>query len=373
MALKTSYNTEAGFDGGVLEVSVNGGAFQDILAAGGSFATGGYNGTIGPTDSVLNLRQAWTGNSGGFITTTVNLPPGSFGQNAQFRWRVAYDTGTSPGGGGLRIDTISINTVTYICCGACVITCPANITQPNTPGQCGAIVTFPAISYVGNCGTVTASPVSGSFFPVGTTTVVVTGLRLDGTSDSCSFTVTVNDTQPPAITCPGNITGVTDQNVCPSPACRVITFALPVAMDNCPKVTVACTPPSGSCFPVGTTSVTCTETDMAGNTASCSFTVTVFDVALQDDSNPGTILLWNSLTGAYRFCCNGTTYTGIGKVRAQGCLYTLEHTAAEKRLLGKADKAVHGGSASIQAPPGTIRCTILDRNTLNDTGLASCQ
>jgi hypothetical protein len=85
MTFKTNYNTEAGFDGGVLELSVNGGAFQDILAAGGGFAAGGYNGTIGHTDSVLNLRQAWTGNSGGFITTTVNLPPSSFGQNAQFR------------------------------------------------------------------------------------------------------------------------------------------------------------------------------------------------------------------------------------------------------------------------------------------------
>lgn len=200
LGFKTNYNTEAGFDGGVLEISVNGGAFQDILAAGGSFAAGGYNGTIGPTDSVLNLRQAWTGNSGGFITTTVNLPASSFGQNAQFRWRVAYDTGTSPGGGGLRIDTISINTVTYICCGgACVLTCPANITVPNDPGQCGAVVTYPAPTYTGNCGTVTVSQASGTFFPVGTTTVTVTGNRLDGTSDSCSFNVTVNDTELPVV------------------------------------------------------------------------------------------------------------------------------------------------------------------------------
>src|SRR6185295_799078 len=70
---------------------------------------------IGVTDSVLTGRNAWTGNSGGFITTTVNLPPASYGQNAQLRWRTAYDTGTTFT--GMRIDTISIFTATRICCG----------------------------------------------------------------------------------------------------------------------------------------------------------------------------------------------------------------------------------------------------------------
>ncbi|HTG16575.1 MAG TPA: hypothetical protein VK747_15105, partial [Blastocatellia bacterium] len=165
LAFKTNYNTEPDFDGGVLEISINAGAFQDILAAGGSFLEGGYNSSIGVTDSVLTGRQAWTGNSGGFISTTVVLPPASYGQNAQFRWRTAYDTGTNPTGGGLRIDTLSIFAATRVCCGgACVLSCPANITVPNTPGQCGAIVSFPNATFTGNCGTVTANPPSGSFF-----------------------------------------------------------------------------------------------------------------------------------------------------------------------------------------------------------------
>ena len=200
LSFKNSYNTEPSFDGGVLEISINGGPFQDIVAAGGSFLEGGYNGTIGVTDSVLTGRPAWTGNSGGFITTTVLLPPASYGQNAQLRWRTAYDTGTNPTGGGIRIDTMSIFAATRVCCGgACVLSCPANITVSNDPGQCGAIVNYPTPTYTGNCGVVTSSPASGSFFPVGTTTVVVTGQRLDGTSDTCSFTVRVNDTEPPAV------------------------------------------------------------------------------------------------------------------------------------------------------------------------------
>ena len=186
---------------------------------------------------------------------------------------------------------------------------------------------------------------------------------------SCAFTVTVNDTQPPSITCPANMTAVTNQ-VCTAPGgatCQVVTFPAPIAADNCPGVVVVCNPPSGSCFPTGTTTVTCTATDASGNTATCSFTVTTFDVALQDDSNPSTILLWNSTTGQYRFCCNGTTFTGVGKATIQGCVFTLQHIPADRRVLGRVDKAVHAGTASIQAPAGTTRCTITDRNTLNDT------
>lgn len=275
LSFRLNYNTEAGFDGGVLEISINGGAFQEITAAGGSFAVGGYNAVIDPTtDGALAGRQVWSGNSGGFITSTVNLPAAAFSQNVQFRWHAAYDTGTSPTGGGLRVDTISLNTATFTCCeGTCMITCPANITVSNTTNQYGTIVTFNTPTSTGNCGTITASPASGSFFPVGTTTVTVTGQRLDGAAGSCTFTVTVNDTQPPAITCPANITRGTDPNSCAA----VVTFN-PTASDNCPGVTTTCVPASGTSFAKGTTTVTCTAKDAANNMTPCSFTVTVNDM-----------------------------------------------------------------------------------------------
>jgi hypothetical protein len=196
--------------------------------------------------------------------------------------------------------------------------------------------------------------------------------QIVGGGPTCSFTVTVNDTQPPEITCPGDITVVTDQNACPAPACQVANFTA-TATDNCPGVTVVCNPPSGSCFPVGITTVTCTATDTAGNTATCSFSVTTFDTALEDDSDPSIILLWNSVTGQYRFCCRGVTYVGIGKSTRQGCVYTLDHVAPDRRVLGRVDKAVHAGSGSIQTPPGLTRCTIFDRNTLNDPLMPACQ
>jgi HYR domain len=258
------------------------------------------------------------------------------------------------------------------------ITCPANITTSNDPNQCGSVVNYSAPAVSDNCPNVGApvcSPASGSFFPVGTTTVscTVADASPNSPDSTCTFAITVNDTQPPVITCPANITSVTDQNVCPSPGCTAVTYPSPVATDNCPGVGVVCNPPSGSCFAVGVTTVTCTATDASGNTATCSFSVSVFDTALQDDGNPSTILVWNSITGQYRFCCNGITFTGIGKATRQGCVYTLQHNPADRRVLGRVDKSVHSGSASIQAPAGTTRCTISDRTTLNDTLTPPCQ
>jgi CSLREA domain-containing protein len=256
------------------------------------------------------------------------------------------------------------------------LTCPPNQSAPAAPGQCQAVVNYPNPTISDNCPgamIVGCVPPSGSIFQVGATLVTCTGRDAANNTAACQFQVIVIDNQPPSITCPANVTALTAQNACPNPGCQIVSYPPPVVSDNCPGATAMCIPPAGSCFPTGVTTVTCTATDTAGNTATCSFTVTVFDVALQDDSNPGTILLWNSITGAYRFCCNGITFTGIGKSRVQGCIYTLEHNPADRRVLGRVDKSVRSGSGSIQAPPGRIRCTITDRNTMNDTNLTLCQ
>ncbi|MFD0767385.1 HYR domain-containing protein [Bacillus sp. CGMCC 1.60114] len=157
-----------------------------------------------------------------------------------------------------------------------IISCPANITQNNAPGQCGAVVVFPPPSVNNICpgATVACTPASGSFFPVGTTTVTCMATDPCGGSAQCSFTVTVKDIEPPTIACPANITQVNDPSKCGA----IVHYPAPVISDNCPGVTAVCSPASGSFFPVGTTTVTCTATDTAGNTAICSFTVTVKDI-----------------------------------------------------------------------------------------------
>jgi len=112
LAFRNNYNLEVAsstiaYDGAVLEIKIGGGAFTDILAAGGSFVAGGYNRIItNAFSNPLPNRPAWSGNSGGYISTVVNLPPVAAGQNIQLRWRCGTDSGTSAP--GWRIDTVSI-------------------------------------------------------------------------------------------------------------------------------------------------------------------------------------------------------------------------------------------------------------------------
>jgi hypothetical protein len=189
----------------------------------------------------------------------------------------------------------------------------------------------------------------------------------------CSFVVQVNDTQPPTITCPANVISVTPVVGGTS---AIVTYPPPTNVtDNCPGVTAACNPPSGSTFPVGCTTVTCTATDASGNTVTCNFQVCVFNVCLQDDSNSSKRILINTTTGDYKICCNGVTYTGKGKITQQGNIYTLEHNTLDRRVRATVNAGVSpkSGTASIQSPPGTLRCNITDSDMSNNTTCATCQ
>jgi hypothetical protein len=105
---RNNFNFQDGFDGGVLEVSYDGGlTFEDVLAAGGTFLLGGYNGMINSCcGNPLAGRQAWTGNSGGFIDTTVVSLPGGCIVQLVLRWRMGSDSSVS--GEGWRIDNVVI-------------------------------------------------------------------------------------------------------------------------------------------------------------------------------------------------------------------------------------------------------------------------
>jgi hypothetical protein len=111
------YVTEASFDGGVLEISISGGTYNDILAAGGSFITGAYNDTISTSyESPIGGRDAWSGNSSGFITTIIRLPANAAGNNVRFRWRMATDDSNVGGPyAGWYVDTVSVADG-YSCC-----------------------------------------------------------------------------------------------------------------------------------------------------------------------------------------------------------------------------------------------------------------
>ena len=146
---------------------------------------------------------------------------------------------------------------------------PADIVVSSDPGVCGANVTY-LVDAADNCGAtiaLTSGLGSGAIFPVGpATTESYTATDAAGNTASGSFTVTVNDNDPPAL----EVEDISVDSCSPT----VVSFS-PTAADNCPGVTAACSPSSGSEFPVGETEVTCTAVDAAGSTTQESFVVLV--------------------------------------------------------------------------------------------------
>jgi hypothetical protein len=251
------------------------------------------------------------------------------------------------------------------------ISCPAGITKATDANQCSAVVTYAAPVVSDNCpgvGTPICTPPSGTAFAKGMTTVNCTVKDASLNQSACAFTVTINDTQLPLITCPANQRRALAN---PTDATVLVSYPTPVFTDNCAGASVACLPPSGSAFPVGLTTVNCTASDAANNQRSCGFTVTVFDVCLQDDAISGTVLLLNSFTGDYLFCCGGTSYSGKGTVQKLGSTYTLTHNTPERRVTARLEGAQNRGTASLQSPVGTMRCTLNDRDIRNNSCL--CQ
>ena len=114
VSFRNNFNTEHDlppaevfWDGYVMEVSVNGGAFTDIIDAGGVFVSGPYTGEIdGTANNPLAGRMAWSGNSGGYILTKINLPASLNGQTIKLRFRMGTDEATAAP--GVRIDDFSL-------------------------------------------------------------------------------------------------------------------------------------------------------------------------------------------------------------------------------------------------------------------------
>jgi hypothetical protein len=176
----------------------------------------------------------------------------------------------------------------------------------------------------------------------------------------CSFTVTVVDDDPPTITCPPT-------QIAPP---GVVNYPPPTFADNCPGAMVVCNPPSGSNFPAGFTTVTCTATDMAGNMAACSFLVSTFNVAIAGDSGGGSAFI-NTSTGDYQICCGGMIISGKGTVTIKGCIVALTHNGLDRRVTITYDTCKKEGKVVVQMPPGTPKCTIIDSDTRNSP-LAPC-
>lgn len=202
--------------------------------------------------------------------------------------------------GNMTTCTTSVTVHSGVCPqpGDCLVICPDDMTTDTLPGQCSAVVYYD-VTLEGLCDetTVVCTPPPGFAFPIGTTSVVcqvislvdppTAGSQGPTVISECSFKVTVRDAQPPQIECPPDIRVAAEPGHCDTAVDYQVT-----ASDLCSSgVLVTCDPPSGFRFPVGTTTVTCTATDQAGNVARCTFEVTVDDTEGPEIMCPGHIIL----------------------------------------------------------------------------------
>ncbi len=242
-----------------------------------------------------------------------------------YQWYDSSGPLTGETASNLTISTDPANSDTYYCivhsdCGSDIqsdnavvtiqvdteeptINCPGDVAVNIDLGNCTAIVYGIAPSGItDNCGTPTVTyaltgatsgtgtnDASGTAFNIGVTTVTYTADDGNGNTNYCSFDITVTDNILPTITCPGNVTQTNDAGLCSA----VVNGIAPTAFaDNCgtPVLTYSLTgvttgsgdnDASGTVFNVGETTVEYTVNDGNGNTANCSFTITI-----TDDENP---------------------------------------------------------------------------------------
>jgi hypothetical protein len=207
--------------------------------------------------------------------------------------------------------------------------CPPNQSQANDPDQCGAVVNYPPPTSNGTCGVVSCSPPSGTFFPVGTTTVTCSTTA----GPSCSFTVTVNDTEAPTVTC-----AVSTTTLWPAEHDLINVGLSASATDNCPGTVISVavfgdeddeTPTGDEIFSPDAKNIApgtlrlraerredadgrvyliiVTATDASGNVARCCRTVTV----THDQSKASKASVAAQAAAAQAFCeANGTAPPG---------------------------------------------------------------
>ena len=161
------------------------------------------------------------------------------------------------------------------------IVAPADVSVATDPGLATAALDPGTATATDDRGAATVAGARGDGgalddpYPVGTTTITWTATDEAGNTATATQTIVVTDGEKPVLDLPAAQTANAS-----GPAGAAVAYSA-TASDNVGVVSLSCTPASGSTFPVGTATVTCTASDAAGNTATGTFAVTVRGAAGQ--------------------------------------------------------------------------------------------
>ena len=240
-----------------------------------------------------------------------------------------------------------------------VLSLPDDITAEAT-GPSGAIVSYEATATDAVDGdlTPTCEPASGGTFALGTTPVTCTATDAAGNSASGSFTVTVLDTTPPAVTPPADVT------VEATGVQTAVDIGMATATDAVGVVSIGSDAPAT--YPVGTTTVTWTATDAAGNAGTATQTVTVVDTTPPTVTVPADLTVSTSDPSGASVSYNASATDIVDGdliptcTPASGSLFPLGTTAV---TCSATDSAGNTGSATF---------TVTVEQTVADTTAPAC-
>ncbi|WP_123912660.1 immunoglobulin-like domain-containing protein [Hanstruepera neustonica] len=209
-------------------------------------------------------------------TSDIVIDASSVDTSTVGSYNVTYNVMDALGNSAIEV----IRTVTVVDTTSPSITCPVDIVANNDAGQCSAVVTY-SVTANDNCSgeTITQTDAtgltSGDAFPIGTTVLEYSVTDPYGNSDTCSFSVTVNDAEVPNVVCQAAslqldpVTGLA--TLLPSDVDNGTT-------DNC-SFTLSLSQDTFDCSHIGNNTVTLTATDANGNVSSCDASVTITDLA----------------------------------------------------------------------------------------------
>jgi hypothetical protein len=231
--------------------------------------------TESPDGKVINYTKPTANdNIDGPLSVSCTTEPGLFPVGHTHVVCSATDLHGNTGSAPFNVDIALVDTTKPVLSGV-----PGNIAE-NTEVPTGKAISYTAPTANDNLDGplgVTCTPASGTNFVVGSTPVTCSATDAHGNKGEASFSVVItliDITKPVLSNVPADIT--IEAN---GPSGSQANFVPPTAVDNLdgPIPAVPCTPASGSTFPLGQTTVTCSATDAHGNTGTATFKVNVVD------------------------------------------------------------------------------------------------
>ena len=243
------------------------------------------------------------------------------------------------------------------------VTCPEDFTIGTDPGLCTGYTTGWLVSAADNCDyELTSVYAPNKIFPLGPNTVVVTATDPSGNSVNCSFTITVDDDEPPVISCSDATLSLDSDG---SLSVDQDDFNMS-ASDNCSSIlTTVLFPNTFDCSQTGANTITITATDDAQNQSTCTATLTVVD-----DEPPTLVCPEDFTIPTDPGLCTGFT-TGWSIDISDNCDYTAVGAYAPNKIFSLGPNTV---TYTATDPSGnSANCSFIITVVDNEPPSAICQ